>query len=459
VRPLELAIAALVVVWVAVGADRITPRWTIAAAAAVLVLATIAFGPWRWQLWPLGVAVLLIVPLSLLPVIVEGFTVPATRLIAIAAVLLTVLSALLAWVLPIPRFDLEEGSQGVGTVAFDLTDPDRASASTTVPATQPRGITVQAWFPSTDGGSRLRATEAGPGFGDAVGGFLGLPGFALRHLDEVRTGAIVGAKPSSDTPLPVIVSLHGWGGFRLAQAPLLEQLAADGHLVLSIDHTHGSIASQPVSGGVIPLDPQLLPNNPPSQAAYDAASTTLERMFADDAQLLVDALRDASSQVPAEVLALADLDRMIVLGHSTGGGAALWFCAEDAGCRGVVAYDAWVEPLPPAVRASGPGIPWLEIGSGEWQRNANHTLIDGMVASLDDVTAVTIEGTLHRDFTVQPALSPLSKLLGLRGELEWDRTQAITLELTRAFIAGQLGSGPGDPMLLDNLDLPELARG
>jgi hypothetical protein len=60
---------------------------------------------------------------------------------------------------------------------------------------------------------------------------------------------------------------------------------------------------------------------------------------------------------------------------------------------------------------------------------------------------------------VQPALSPLSKLLGLRGALDWDRTQAITLELTRAFIAGQLGSGPGDPMLLDNLDLPELARG
>ncbi len=455
-RPAELVTALLVVAWVLVGPSRLTPRWTLAAAAAVLLLATVAFGPWRWQLWPLGVAVLVIVPLSLLPLLRPGSEPRLVWQTGVLVLTLTLVTSVLAAVLPIPRFPLEDGSSEVGTMAFDLVDPDRSSASRTVPDTEPRRITVQAWYPTQDrSGERLRATDDPRAFSSAVGGFIGLPGWALRHSSHVRSAARVGASVSSDEPLPVVLALHGWGGFRLAQMQLLQQLAADGHLVLAIDHTHGAVAAQPVAGGVVPIDPALLPDGVPAEV-YDAASQVLERMFTDDAHSLVAALRSGDAQVPPAVLATADLDRLVVLGHSTGGGAGIWFCAEDGGCRGFVGYDPWVEPLPPEVRASGPEVPWLAIDSGEWAENDNSRLLSTMVPATG-AQRFTIDGTLHRDFTVQPLLSPLASRLGLSGELPARRTHEIVLELTRSYLADRLATGPGDPFLLEDPPMAEVS--
>ena len=254
-----------------------------------------------------------------------------------------------------------------------------------------------------------------------------------------------------------MLSIHGWGGFRFAQAPLLEQLAADGHLVLAMDHTDGALAAQPVSGGVVPLDPQLLADGAPP-AVYDAAAQRLEQTFADDAAFLLQALRTGDAQIPAAILDRADLDRLVVLGHSTGGGAAALLCATQP-CDAMVQYDPWVEPVPSEVRDAGFAAPTLVLLSGEWDGNDNDQVLRPMVAASDDTLLYVFDGTEHRDVTVQPLLTPLAPTLGLAGEVPFDRVDEVVTAMTRSWLARTIGTGVGDATLADAPDFPELRRG
>lgn len=446
-------LAAVAVAAAAVASLR-TPRpWLVLLAAAAALLVGLLGTP-RWQLVPGGLAVALLAGVALLQVTWPDAPVTLPRVTAVVGLLGVGTSALLAWVLPVPRLTLEPGSSPVGSVAFDLVDESRTSPSGRDAG--PRLTPVQAWFPTDDGaGAPVEITDEPRPFAAAVSQFLGLPTFTLTHLDEVRTTARAGARPV-DGKLPVVVSLHGWGGFRFAQAPLLEQLASDGHLVLAMDHTYGALASQPASGGVIPLDPDLLPSDVPPQV-YDAAAVLLERTFADDAAHLVAALRAGDTQIPSFVRDAADMDRLVVLGHSTGGGAAAIFCAE-VGCDAMVLYDPWVEPVPPDVRAGGFAAPTLVLYSGDWEGNENDGVLTPMVGASDDASFFVIEGTTHNDVTVQSRLSPLSRRLGIAGSVPPDRVDEIVTAMTRSWIARTTGIGPGDASLVDDPPFSEVRR-
>ncbi len=448
----EWAVTGLAVV-AAVATVR-APRPWLVLVAAVGALLIAALGTPRWQLVPAGMALALLVGVTVLQLGWPDAPTTLPRVTAVVVVLGLLSSAALAWALPVPELELAAGSRTVGSVAFDLVDESRTSPSGRDDG--PRLTPVQAWYPTGDSGHdgpRLGITDEPRAFAGAVSRFLGLPAFALSHLGEVRTAAIEGAQPV-DESLPVILSIHGWGGFRFAQVQLLEQLAADGHLVLAMDHTHGALAAQPVAGGVVPLDPMLLPDGVPPPV-YDAAAQRLELAFADDAAFLLEALRSGDVQVPAHVRDVADLDRLVVLGHSTGGGSAALLCAEQP-CDGMVTFDPWVEPVPAEVREAGFAAPTLVLLSGEWDGNDNDQLLRPMVAASDDARLFVLDGTTHNDVTVQAHLSPLAQRLGIAGEIPPERLGEIVLSMTRAWIATTTGMGPGDASLLDDPPWPEL---
>lgn len=438
----------------AAGLSLRSPQPLLVLGAAGVAVAVGLLGTPRWQLGPAMLGIALLAGVALLQVTWPEAPTTLPRLTGAIALLGIATSAALAWVLPVPELELEDGSPQVGTVAFDLVDDGRTSPSGRDDG--PRTTTVQAWYPTdrTDG-PRLRITDEPGAFAAAAGAYLGLPTFTLTHLGQIETAAIDGAPPVEER-LPVVLSIHGWGGFRFAQAPLLEQLAADGHLVLTLDHTHGALAAQPVAGGVVPLDTDLLPDDVPP-AVYDAAAQKLERTFADDAAFLLAALRSGHTQIPREVVATADLDRLVVLGHSTGGGAAALLCAEQP-CDGMVLYDPWVEPVPADVRAAGFSAPSLVLLSGAWDGNDNDQLLRPMVAASDDARLFVLDGTTHQDVTVQPRLSPLAPQLGIAGEVGIERVDEIVTAMTRSWIARTTGTGVGDPALVDDPPFVELRR-
>ncbi len=353
------------------------------------------------------------------------------------AIPLALLSLAAASLFPVLTLDRPAG---VGTTTFTVADGDRR-------------LPVQVWYPTDPDaeGERNVITADPVGFAVIAGGWLGLPPTLLGHLGLIRTAAVVDA-PLPEAPLPVVVSVHGWGGFRHAQVQLLEDLAADGHLVVAMDHVGGAIVAQPVDGGeLIPIDPDLLPDGVPDDV-YQQASEELERRFRDDVLALVEELTTPTGQVPADVAALVDLDRLVLHGHSTGGGAAIWAC-QDLGpdrCDGVVGHDPWVEPLPQAVRQAGLDVPLLSLRSEPWVGDENDALLVDVHAATPRTWGLAIPGTLHRDVTVLTLLTPLASQAGLSGERDPADTHRLTLQVTAAFLAEVLGSGTGDPGLLED---------
>ena len=452
--PVEWLVVALLV-GVAIATVR-TPRPVLVLVACVAAVLVGVLGTPRWQLLPAAFGVALLAGLAGLQLAHPDAPRTLPRLTAGIVVVGVATSALLAWALPVPGFALEEGSATVGTVAFDLVDETRTSPSGRDDG--PRLTPVQAWFPtSADAdGPRLRVTDEPKAFAAAASDYIGLPAGMLTHLGAVRTNAIDGAAPTADR-LPVVLSIHGWRGFRFLQTPLLEQLAADGHLVLAMDHTHGAMAAQPAAGGVIPWDPGLLPDDVPP-AVYDAAAQRLERTFADDAVFLLAAIRAGDVQVPAAVREIADLERLVVLGHSTGGGAAALLCAEQA-CDGMVLYDPWVEPVPADVRAAGFAAPSLVLLSEAWDGNDNDQVLRPMVDTSDEASLYVVEGTTHVDVTALPRLSPLTPRIGMAGGVPVARVDEIVTAMTRSWVARTLGTGVGDPDLVADPPFAELRRG
>jgi dipeptidyl aminopeptidase/acylaminoacyl peptidase len=111
------------------------------------------------------------------------------------------------------------------------------------------------------------------------------------------------------TPAPAVVVMHGWGANASLMLPALAPLHASGFAVLLLDaRCHGQ--------------------------SDDAAFTSLPR-FAEDIEAGLDWLRQNPS---------VDTERLAVMGHSVGAGAALLCATRRPDVRAVISLSAFAHP-------------------------------------------------------------------------------------------------------------------
>jgi predicted dienelactone hydrolase len=402
----------------------------------------------RWQLFPAYLACALLITSVGLAVFSARDEPWARRTVAVVAVVLAGLAGLASWALPVDLLPDPPGSEAIGTVTALLTDAERAERYGPEPGTA-REIVVQAWYPADP------AAEVDPepwiadvdAFGAQAAREVGLPRFALGHLEQVQTSSTPGARAASTpTGFPVVVLSHGWSGFRTIHSDLAESLASRGYVVLAIDHTFGALATLRPDGEVVGLDQTALPDaSTVSAGDYQEAGRALVATFAADIRRTLDAL--AADELPA-LAGAVDLDRVAFVGHSTGGGGAMLACSRDPRCDAVVGFDPWVVPVPDTLIEDGLAAPMLSLRSEEWTRLPN----DGRLAALHAASSgpegrVALLGTEHRDFTMIPTLSPLSGVLGLRGPLPTARTREIMDTWTARFLDHHLRGQGTDPLV------------
>ncbi len=433
---------------------KIDSRRTNALMLLVLGLAGIAqlvFEGFRWQLWPLFAADLL-----LAAGLIRDSGANKRRQIGLGvfSLLLAAISLAGGWLLPIPDPFPITGPYQVGTTIFPLVDDSRTEIYGP-DANAPREIMVQVWYPteSTDGTVQAPVMSDIDAAGPKIAEFFGLPSFALSHLKYVHGNAYLDAPAAEGGgKFPLLVFSHGWSGFKEQNIYQVEELASQGYVVVGIDHTYGAIMTVFPDGRQMPQDAAALPKGV-SQEEYDQASNRLVRQWAGDIGFVLDELarRDAVEEDWA-LSGRLDFDKIGIFGHSTGGGATAEFCSTDSRCKAALMMDLWIEPVSDEVVSGGLNQPFLLMHSAEWadqEAHKNNFLRVGELINASDgeVTEFRIAGTTHHDFTSTPLLTPLASRIGLKGPIPAERGLALINTYTVAFF-DQILLGKDEGLLL-----------
>jgi predicted dienelactone hydrolase len=162
------------------------------------------------------------------------------------------------------------------------------------------------------------------------------------------------------------------------------------------------------------------------EEAYLAAGSDLIEVFAGDITAVIDALEAGADGPFGPVAEAADLTRVGLYGHSTGGGAAVRVCLQDERCDAVLGLDAWVEPIPDRIISESAVRPAMYMRSDEWRGTDNDAELRGIAERSEEITYwLGIEGADHNDFVATPLFSPVADNLGLKGPIPAGRVIPI----------------------------------
>lgn len=336
-------------------------------------------------------------------------------------------ASLLALILPVPTLPVPSGPEAIGTVSFELEDVEREELYGSAPGS-PRRFMAQVWYPARPSADAdpLPWSQDWDVVAPAMAEDLGFPSWFLNHTRYTDSRSF-GSAPVADGTFPVIIYSHGWTGFRTIAVNQIENLVSNGYMVIAPDHTYGAVATRLPGNIVIDYDPAALPDEEiVGEEAYLEAGKDLVFTYADDIVTVLDALEEGESGPFGALAASADMTRIGVYGHSTGGGAAIKVCLEEPRCDAVLGLDPWVEPLPDRVIKQTTTRPGLYMRSDGWRGTANDAVLRGLAGRSENLTYwLGVEGAQHSDFVITPLLSPFGAQLGLKGPIPAGRIVPI----------------------------------
>ncbi len=375
-----------------------------------------------------------------------------------------VLAAAPALLLPVPELPTPTGPEPIGTVTVQITDSERPEMYGSR-AGSPRVIVAQVWYPGRpDGSGGFQAwAEEWEIVAPASAKRLGFPSWFLDHTRYTRSHARESIPPAEGN-FPVIIYSHGWTGFRSIAINQIEALVSNGYIVVAPDHTYGAVATRLEDGDVVEFDPAALPDQQTvTPAQYEEGVQNLVATFAGDLVTILNELDEGPNGRFAYITDNADLSRIGVYGHSTGGGAAVKVCLEDERCDAVLGMDPWVEYLPDEVLKLSADKPAMYLRSDGWRGTENDAVLRGIAARSENVAYwIGIEGAGHYDFVVVPLLSPLGGRIGLKGPIPPGRILPILDNYLLGFFDVFLletGSAALDAVSFDEVTVELLAPG
>lgn len=339
----------------------------------------------------------------------------------------------LPFIFPVPQLPEPTGPFDVGTVSVRLRDVNRDEIYTADPNDK-REFMAQFWYPAQAGQSGISAPlltnldVVGPALAER----FGFPTFMFNHIRLAETHARFELDmPLTDQVYPVIIFSHGYNSLRSQSTSLMEELASHGYVVIALDHTYGGAFTIFPEGRIEFLSPDALTGE---GEAYFESARRLGSVWEADIRFLVSQLpRLQGGEIQSPFAGHLDLDRIGLLGHSTGSGVMARLCAAGEYCLAGVGMDAWFGPVSAEVREAGSERPFLFLMSEIWPKPENIAWIDEYRATSTNAPWLTIARTAHYDFTDIPLFTPLSGALGLSGDINSQRGNALVRIYVREF--------------------------
>ncbi len=428
-------------------------RWVYCAAVTVVLWKHFNVEGVHWQVFPLYLALGLLVVVQF-AMLHEGEDAPVVRASAWIAFVCCATSLALGWVLPMYDLPKPTGPYAVGVYSGSMHDLTRGPDAVSHPTRESfREVIVQFWYP------------AEPKTGIGLGRYANVSELKGRfsYKSAIRTNALLEGKPVTSEAFPVLLFNPRWGGSRVQNTFLAEDLASHGYIVVALDH--------PYNGALVDTDHGLIESDrldaisagkAPTAQALEAAWASELAIWVRDSRFVLNQLALMGAEGSGTGFPWGtprmDLTRVGAFGHSFGGAAsiALLGAVPDRAPRVecAVNLDGWtLNGI--AARTTQPVLLVYET-SAETRRPAldvdsqvdsdDNAAIDGSLQTYGGLRAY-VAGTQHLDFTDQTLVSPLQRLTST-GPIRGERIRQITRSLVLGFFDEHLkgkGSVPAFP--------------
>lgn len=383
----------------------------------VLALVHRFFGDSKWQYYPLYLlAFIYFAFISLYSLDLFTITPRMSRWLIGISVLFILVSILTLKIFPKTEMLSPTGPFKIGTETFELEDSAREEFYT-AKENDKRRLKYQVWYPTDDieGLERVKWLSDGTLVPRHLlkSATLPAPPFMLDQLAEIDSNAYADAELSeASAQYPIIIISHGWRGFRELHTDFAEDLASHGYFVLSIDHTYGSEAVKFDDGSIAYLNHEALPRMV-KPAIFSQTAQKLALTYGEDVRTVLDDLTRLNKIFNQKL----DLERIGLLGHSTGGAGDVYASLRDERVKAIIGMDAWVNPLDLEELREGLTMPALFLRSKQWAWRESREPLNLLVRNSADARIIEMDKTKHLDFPMIYMLSPYTEKVGLTGEL------------------------------------------
>jgi len=463
-RPLEILLPILLiasVLWPLFRLQRPDLLGLLPTFALLVVITHARVEGMRWTMYPLyaitGILFLISLPAYLKPGQTAASNPPAGGRSAagrwLTAGLILVLTAL-PLLLPVNPIRRPGGSYSIGTRTYELTDSAREEIYASIPGL-PRRILVQVWYPAPAPEINVKPEPwiaSNDPLIDALESYFKFPPFFLSHLSQIRTNSYDSLPLLPGGPYPVIVFSHGLNGFRQQSTAQVEELASRGYVVIVPEFPYASMITSFSNGDIAYHNPAVFPPSSVSPDVYETGARLLINQWVEDIAFALDFFSQQNADPQSPFYQALDLEKIGLFGHSTGGGATIEFCARDPRCKAGFTEDAFVRPLNIKTLENGTTQPFFYLFSEVWPFPRNTELFNEYYAhSRPGSPVTTLSGAAHYDFTQLPTLSPLAGPLGLKGQMDGARNEAILRAYVSAFFDQTLKNLPS-PLVSSPVD-------
>lgn len=408
---------------------KVQAHYLLISLAALLVLHLFIEG-WRWQMIPAYFLTGILAWRVRVVDVTHSVRLSFIRIVGYMGLLIMII---LGWALPslLPVFTLPEpqGSYEVGTeYRYVLTDRDE---HITEDPTDKRELLYKIWYPSEVAGAEKDE------YLDYAGrsGFAtkyGLPPNALNYLKRVKTHVYQNTPVAKGT-FPVLIFSHGYGSNAAGYYAFLTELASQGYIIINMNHTYESLgASFPdgrvayfdfdfqrkISEGSMPEINQLIKAFQDSLSYEERhpivkkavmnyfESKSIARWTTDMIET-IDLLEVWNTSGP--LAGSMDLEKLGVLGHSNGGGAAGTIPLIDKRVKAAANIDgiSWGNVIDTTYQ-----IPFLYV-SADWP--AEHQDVNSHVyinKSTDYFYETKLLQSGHPNFMDIPFMIPIPEVTG-----------------------------------------------
>jgi predicted dienelactone hydrolase len=389
--------------------------------------------------------------------------------ISLSLILLT-FTSFLAYALPVFTLPKPTGSYDVGVKYFHLVDVKRKEPFLDHSSTQ-RELMIKVFYPAKNDDSKSYS----PYFHDSpklirafTDFYQGLPSFVFDHLNLGMTNSKENVQLSDEkSSYPVVLFSHGAGTTMEVHTSQCEDLASHGYIVVAIDHTYASAATE---------FPDRIVSHREATTDFKVIEPAeiITQIMADDAKFVMDKLGEMNTGImDAMFKEKLDLDRIGAIGHSVGGAVAYNLAVNDNRVKAAINLDGFVyitpskapETIAPFLMLAEDHfhIPIIEKRQGYMEKFVDLPEIDQKIMldvygtkeayveaydktsqnlrGIADVLEAsgnlfTIQGSDHMKFTdigLFFGIKPLRELIGILGETDPAKCLEITNSVTSAF--------------------------